>query len=186
MFINDLNLQTDAELDLFADDTTLTSSVDFICVNKLSEKLSSEVASVNEWAMKTKSTLLTGKHLKFSSLSEFNITFERTQLKQVNNLKLLGLDIEANLTFRNHVKVLSNKFSRCIGILNKTKSYLPMFSMIKPLIMYCSTLWMCTSKDNINRIFNLQKQCPRIMLNAKPWWIFSISSTGCLFYRNRC
>ena len=72
MFINDLHLQTDAGLDLFADDTTLTSSADFTCVDELREKLSSEVASVNEWATKnklslnsskTKSMLLTGKRI---------------------------------------------------------------------------------------------------------------------------
>ena len=102
MFINDLHLQTDAEFDLFSDDTTLTSSADFICVEKLTEKLSSEEANINEWATKnklplnsskTKSMLLTGKRLKSKSpveLSECKVTFEGTQLKQVDSLKLLG------------------------------------------------------------------------------------------------
>ena len=36
------------------------------------------------------------------------------------------------------------------------------------LMMYCSTLRTCTSKDNINRIFKLPKRCARIILNAEP------------------
>lgn len=187
MFINDLHLQIDAQVDLFADDTTLTSSADYTCIDKLSDKLSSEVASVNEWAIqnklplnssKTKSMLFTGKRLMSKGsveCSQFQVTLEGTHLKQVDNLKLLGLEIDKDLTFDKHIEVLSKKLSKRIAILNKIKSYLPrseriLFynSMIKSIMMYCSTLWTGSgsSQDNINRIFKMQKRCARVILNA--------------------
>ena len=41
-------------------------------------------------------------------------------------------------------------------------------SLIKPLILYCSVIWTsCCSRDNINKIFKLQKRCARTILHTQ-------------------
>jgi hypothetical protein len=67
------------------------------------------------------------------------------------------------------------KLSKRIGILKSIKSYLPrneriLFynAMIKPLFLYCSITWTNCSKNNITKIFKLQKRCARIILDAEP------------------
>ena len=67
------------------------------------------------------------------------------------------------------------KLSKRIGILKSIKSYPPrngriLFNnaMIKPLFLYCSITWTNCSKNNITKIFKLQKRCATIILDAEP------------------
>ena len=54
LFINDLPLHVQTQLDMFADDTTLLSSSDCASVDEPRNTLSSEVSNVNEWATNNK------------------------------------------------------------------------------------------------------------------------------------
>ena len=91
---------------------------------------------------------------------DLHIELNGTLLEQVDHVKLLGLELDEDLCFDNHVESLSKTISKRIGILNRIKSYLPrtelvLFcnSMIKPLMLYCSISWTGCNKDNVNRIF---------------------------------
>ena len=73
IFINDLPLHMNIQVDLFAIDTTLLAATDYIDINELNEKLSLEVSNVQNWAItyklplnttKTKTILISGKRLK--------------------------------------------------------------------------------------------------------------------------
>ena len=51
-YINDLPLHgTNAEIDLYADDTTLTSATHYDNVDTLQSSLSTAISEVNQWAM---------------------------------------------------------------------------------------------------------------------------------------
>ena len=106
---------------------------------------------------------------------KLEIELKGSTLEQVENVKLLGLELDEQLGFDVHIDSLCKKISKRIGILNRIKAYLPRAerilyynSLIKPLILYCSVIWTsCCSHDNINKIFNLQKRCARIILDAQ-------------------
>jgi len=106
---------------------------------------------------------------------KLEIELEGSTLEQVENVKLLGLELDEELSFDIHIDSLCEKISKRIGILNRIKAYLPRAertlyynSLIKPLILYCSVTWTsCCSHDNISKIFRLQKRCARIILDAQ-------------------
>ena len=98
---------------------------------ELDDMLSCEVSNVDNWAManklplnflKTKTILVTGKHLtsKLSTVGlDVHIELNRTWLKQVDHIKLLGLELDKDLCFDNHVESLSKRQSKHIGVLNR-------------------------------------------------------------------
>ena len=106
---------------------------------------------------------------------KLEIQLKGCNLEQATNVKLLGLDIDGQLSFDVHIDCLSNKISKRIGILSRVKAYLLRTerilysnSFIKPLILYCSvTQTSCCSQDNSDKIFKLQKRCARIFLDAQ-------------------
>ena len=139
IFINDLPLYINMQVDLFADDTTHLASADYTCIDELKEKLSHEVSNVDDWTTaikllrdslktKIKTILITGKRLKTKLTTadqELHIELNGTHLEQVDHVKLLGLELDEELSFNYHVQSLSKKMSKRIGILNRIKSYLP-------------------------------------------------------------
>ena len=125
VFINDLPLYvTSSRIDLYADDTTLTSSTNFSSIGRLEGTLNSSIAEIVDWAVsnklpinegKTKAMLITGKRLP----SKIN-----AELELVPSAKLLGLEIDSELSFTSHVEKLCKKQSQRIGVLKKIRSCL--------------------------------------------------------------
>ena len=187
LFINDLPLHVHTRLDMFTDDTTLLASSDCANVEELKNTLSSEVSNVNEWATnnklplncsKTKTILIDGPRLRKRLRNEdrkLEIELKGNTLEQVENVKLLGLELDEELSFDIHIDSLCKKISKRIGILNRIKAYLPRAerilyynSLIKPLILYCSVTWTsCCSHDNLSKIFRLPKRCARVVLDTR-------------------
>ncbi len=54
-------------------------------------------------------------------LSIVNITIER-----LYEFNFLGLTLNENLNWKNHINKISNKISKSMGILNKLKHFLPL------------------------------------------------------------
>ena len=113
VFINDLTLHvSSSDIDLYADDTTVTSYADFRKMSKLQDSLNMAVSEVVSWASanklplnekKTKVLVVTGKRL--SSKIDFvpEVFIGSTKLTNVCSAKLLGLEIDQDLSFSWHV-----------------------------------------------------------------------------------
>ena len=104
VFINDLPLHINTQVDLFADDTTLLAATDYNDINELNEKLSLEVSNVQNWAItnklplnttKTKTILISGKRLKAKLTPEnqtLNIKLNDDSLEQAHmHCEITGL-----------------------------------------------------------------------------------------------
>ena len=118
VFINDLPLYvTSSRIDLCADDTTLTSGTNYSSIGRLEAEIVDWAASnklpINEG--KTKAMLITGRRLP----SKIN-----AELELVPSAKLLGLEIDSELSFTSHVEKLCKKLSQRIGVLKKIRSCL--------------------------------------------------------------
>ena len=183
-FINDLPLYvSSAQIDLYADDTTLTSAANFDSVGVLQSSLTTAISEVDQWATanklplnegKTKVLTITGKRLSTRINHDLAIVVNGKQLENVRCVKLLGLGIEHELTFIPHVEKLSKKLSQRIGILKRIKYCLPLKhrlifynTMIRPVIDYVSVVWTSCDKHCLNRVLKLQKRAARIILDAK-------------------
>ena len=132
---------------MFADDTTLLASSDYLNIEELKNTLSREVSNVDEWATnnklplncsKTKTILINGPRLRKRLSNEdrkLEIELKGSTLEQVENVKLLGLELDEQLSFDVHIDALCQKISKRIGILNRIKAYLPRAERILFIIL---------------------------------------------------
>ena len=183
VFINDLPLHvSSAQIDLYADDTTLTSAANFDSVGVLQSSLTTAISEVDQWETanklplnegKTKVLTITGKRLSTRINHDLAVVVNGKQLENVRCAKLLGLEIDHELTFIPHVEKLSKKLSQRIGILKRIKYCLPLKhrlifynTMIRPVIDYVNVVWTSCDKHCLNRVLKLQKRAARVILDA--------------------
>ena len=181
LYVNDItNTSNVLEFVLFADDTTITYSHSDI-ISKF-DMINSELQEVTNWfkanklsvnASKTNYMLLGTNH-KLSRLDEnASIILDNTHLKRVNDTKFLGVTIDENLNWTNHIETISKNISRGVGIINKLKHFVPegvLYSLyctlILPYINYGIIAWGSSNKSNLDRILKLQKKSVRIIFNS--------------------
>ena len=91
-------------------------------------------------------------------------------LSRVNNFNFLGLIIDNQLNWKQHVQHVANKISRTAGILSKLKYTLPSNillmiynSLICSHLNYCLLIW----GTNTNRLFKVQKKAIRAVTHSK-------------------
>ncbi|KAL9958504.1 hypothetical protein ACROYT_G035530 [Oculina patagonica] len=182
-FINDLPLHvSSAQIDLYADDTTVTSTANYGSVDFLLSSLTTAISEVDQWATanklplnesKTKVLTVTGKRLSTRISQDLAIAVNGKQLENVQCAKLLGLEIDHELTFIPHVDKICIKLSQRIGILKRIKCCLPLKhrllyynTMIRPIIDYVSVVWTSCDKHTLARVLKLQKRAARVILDA--------------------
>ena len=101
-----------------------------------------------------------------------NISLNNVQLLTVSNEKVLGVHIDNNLLWGQHVSKVTKKMSSNIWLLSKVKNYLSKEhrviyykSYIQPHLDYANIVWGSTSKKNLLQIERLQKRACRIILD---------------------
>ena len=117
--------------------------------------------------------------------SAIKICIGNHEIKRVNSTKFLGVQIYANLTWKEHVDDICTKISRTIGVLNRLKETVPRRillalynTMILPYISYCNIIWGSCALYLLNRIFVLQRRAIRIINNVSP-----LSNSDLLFQK---
>ena len=83
--------------------------------------------------------------------------------------------IDEDLTYEVHVDKLCNKLSKRLGLLRHISPYLKknqriiyFNAVIKPLMMYASTVWTSCNKEVLERVLRRkQKRAARIILEAQ-------------------
>ena len=101
------------------------------------------------------------------------MTFNNIEIKTENSVKLLGVIIDENLTWKNHIKVVQNKISKNIGVLYKTSHLLDFKKLLKfyffcihIYISYANIPWASTFKTKLQGILRKQKHVARITFHA--------------------
>ena len=82
--------------------------------------------------------------------------------------------IDEDLTYEVHVDKLCSKCSKRLGLLRRISPYLKknqriiyFNAVIKPLMMYASTVWTSCNKEVLERVLRMQKRAARIILEAQ-------------------
>jgi len=100
----------------YTDDTTLTCAANFDSVGVLQSSLTTAISAVDQWATanklplnesKTKALTITGKRLSTRINLDLAVVINGKQLENARCAKLLGLEIDHELTFIPHVEKLS-------------------------------------------------------------------------------
>ena len=178
IYINDL-IYSSSSLTyvLFADDTNILYSHKNL--NTLITTLNLELAKVSQWFKCNKLSLNIDKtnYINFRTTHSQNqniiIHIDGQPLVEKQSTKFLGLTIEFNLSWNEHIRKVHTSMSRNIGILYKLRDLLTNKSLftlynalILPHIIYCNILWGNCSTTKINSLLLLQKRALRIITHS--------------------
>ena len=181
IYINDFPRASNYfSLIMYADDTTLSSTLPNIKNSRdqiIAEQLiNTELNKIDVWLRCNKLSLNISKtkYMLYSmpqkQTPHMSINIGTTYIEQVYNFNFLGLVINSNLKWENHINNISYKCTRVIGILNKLKKVLPTRiklllynTLILPHLTYVINGW----GFNCTRIKTLQKKAVRVIYNSK-------------------
>ena len=188
IFINDLpNCSDMFQFTLFADDSTLTATF-HRDETEITNKVNDELIYVNYWLMANKIAINADKtkYIAFTYRRQTMLNLIRIgdiRIRETTDIKFLGVYLDRSLTFKNHVKYISSKLAKSIGILNKLKYYLPLIVMktlyrtfIQPYLLYGLQSWYSTYSNNTKSVVMLQKRAIRTITNSD-----YLAHTGPLF-----
>ena len=95
-----------------------------------------------------------------------------TYIQETDQTKFLGLILDKNLTFRNHISYIESKISKSVGVLFKLNSFLPFRilkmlynSLILPYLNYGVECWHAAPNYVLNKLQVLQKKAIRAIFN---------------------
>ena len=131
LFINDLPLHISADVDLYADDTTVTAAADVKNMAHLDLSLNKSVKEIQAWASanklpinedKTKVLTITRKRLNSKQNCKLSVRTDSDNiLCNAESVALLGLEIDSKLSFNAHVNKICKKsrLTKCGAAKNK-------------------------------------------------------------------
>ena len=103
-----------------------------------------------------------------------SIKINGSVIKSSNSEKLLGITIDSDFTFEEHINTLCRKASQKLHALSRISQYLSEHKkriLFKTFIMsqfnYCPLVWMCHSRGLNNKINNIHKRGLRIVYHDK-------------------
>ena len=173
IYINDLPLHITAECEMFADDTTLhTVETDTAKIASSLQKCANDLQSwteSNHMALnptKTELMLITNRQKRQNLTSQLPaITVCNQPLKEVQHHKILGVTIDNNLSWSEHVKSLSKNIARKNFQLSRIKNFLNPHTRklfytahIQSAIDYASTLWDSASGNIMKSLISVQRR----------------------------
>ena len=174
-YINDLPSVCDEVGTLmYADDTVLyTSGKD---PEQVAAKLSLAMEKVTQWLQYSRLTLNTDKTVtmffsnKQRKMALPNIYVNGQLIKNVNEFKYLGVTLDSTLTFKSHIKKMSQKlkynllnFKHIRNSLTVEASKTYFNAMILAYCHYCMSCWSQASTSVLKPIRSLHKQALKIL-----------------------
>ncbi len=109
-------------------------------------------------------------HKANNNVESLELMIDNIKIDSVHEFNCLGLTMNENLNWKSHINKISNKVSKCIGILNKLKHFLP----LKTKVLLQSSLILSHLNSAIlvwgyecERIIKLQKKAIRTISLSK-------------------
>ena len=179
IYINDFeNCSTLCNFHLFADDSNFFLSYQNIRV--LEDNANSTLIEVSEWLNTNKLSLHVDKsnHVIFhptqQKVPSINLTVNQKKLEHKEYMKYLGVLIDSKLSWKSHIREISKKMSRSVGILAKVRHYANInvltklyYVIIYPFLIYGLLAWGSTYPTTLKSIVILQKKAVRIITSSK-------------------
>ena len=113
-------------------------------------------------------------HFFVSPYQSATINIDGSIIKSSNSQKLLGVTIDSNFTFEEHINNLCRKASQKLHALSRISHYLSpnkksiLFkTFVTSQFNYCPLVWMCHSRTLNNRINNKHVRALRIVFKTK-------------------
>ena len=173
---------------LFADDTNIFFSSQSLA--ELENIINKELDHLAMWFKANKLSLNIDKtsYILFRNRGKkvknnLNINIDGVNINQVTSAKFLGLYIDEQLTWTNHIRHISSKISKNIGIIRKLSYIVSQHvlttlyhTLIKPYLTYCNIVWASNYLSRLKPLEILQKRIIRIVCSTD-----RLASTSVLF-----
>ena len=177
IYINDIsNASNFFDMIKYADDSTIYKSIEKSNLDTSLANINTELDKIADWLELNKLSLNVKKskhilfHNRWKRVPDLNLEIDRNTIDKTSEFSFLGLTINENLTWKNHVNIISNKISRIAGLLKRLRNYLPTYtklqiynSLILPHCYYGILAW----GFEMNRIYKIQKASIRSITNSK-------------------
>ena len=124
-----------------------------------------------------------------------NETTQKANLECKNFIKYLGILIDSNLSWKQHIDYITLKISKTVGLIAKLRHFVPTDillsiyrSLILPYLTYGLVIWGQTCKSYLKKILVLQKQVLRLIFfknrreHANPLFVHSVIMPISLLY----
>ena len=143
---------------------------------EIEKSLNSKLENIHKWLLADKLTLninkteymIIGSREKLQNTlmdSNINIAIGGNEVKQVSTTKSLGVIIDKNLCWKEHIDSISTRDSRAIGMIRRAKPTLKLMyqSLVLPYFNYCSLVWANCSQTLKNKAQRLQNRAARVI-----------------------
>ena len=115
-----------------------------------------------------KTVFMTFKN-KNKKMQPINVEMEGRKIREVDDVKYLGLTIDKNLTFAKHIESIKNKICPLVGairrsgLLNNYVANTIYKSIILSQIMYMCAIWSNATQTQLNAMEILQKKAIKLL-----------------------
>ena len=182
VYINDLpNCLSAASPRMFADDTNISYAANTL--SELENVINSEFKNLKYWLEANKLSLNIAKtefmiigsrqRMHAHSNENINIDLDGNVIKQVDKAKSLGLIIDKNLSWSNHIDMKCKKISSAIGALMRIRHFISMQTaieiynaIIQPHFDYCSPVWEEFNATLREKMQKLQNRAARVITKS--------------------
>jgi len=159
------------------------------CTQKsLEQTINDELAKISDWLLANKLSL----NLKKSNfvifrpyqkklpfiprIKIFDVTTKSyTLLEMKNYVRYLGILIDSNLSWKEHINLVCQKVSKCTGIIARLRHFIPVNSLIKiynaliyPYLQYGICAWGFAAATHLNKALVIQKCAMRLIYFKMP------------------
>jgi hypothetical protein len=198
IYINDFPvlIKKSADIIMFADDTSLLFTAETQA--ELLQKFNNTVIQAVKWFQSNQLFLNPAKTnvVQFSPTnvpSVLNIQYDGLTFPQVEVIRFLGLQLDKQINWRNHLHCLLSKLSKACFVLRRLHYVLDIdalklvyFAYFQSVVKYGIVFW--GNSYNLKKVFLLQKRTLRIMLglsyrsSCKSWFKkLEILTVPCLY-----
>ena len=105
---------------------------------------------------------------------ELSLSLNGIKLKKVTKTRFLGVIIDENLTWDDHIEYLESKLNSCIVMIKRIRKSIPKahykmiyHSLFESHLTYCISAWGGASPSKLHKIVSIQKRCIRILFGEK-------------------
>ena len=171
LFINDLFYIIKTDICNYADDNT-PYTID-MCLDKLMAKLECATKSAMDWFHSNGMKLNSSKCYLFVCGHKYEsmiCKIDNTQVIETHLVKLLGIQMESEVTFNNYLETVCKRASQKLNALSRLCLFIPLHkrkmsiqAFFNSQFSYCPLVWMFNSRHINTKINNLHFRALRLV-----------------------
>ena len=180
IYINDIVTCSQLSALLFADDAVLILNHE--SMKQLEKKFNNEVKKLHHWFIankltlnmkKTKFMLFSKQQKKKAQSKKFKVNINNYCIKQVTEMKYLGVILDNKLNWHSHIQFVCSKLAKAAGIIYKVRKKAPQnvlmllyHSLVGTYLRYGIASWGSAKTTALSKLQSLQNKVVRYITHS--------------------